>query len=33
MTNSIKLLDGNYVERQEVLDNMYSDDYYYNYLR
>ena len=32
MTNSIKLLDGNYVERQEVLDNMYSDDYYYNYL-
>lgn len=32
MTNSIKLLDGNYVERQEVLDNMCSDDYYYNYL-
>jgi hypothetical protein len=32
MTNTIKLLDGSVHEKQEVIDNMYSDDYYYNYL-
>jgi hypothetical protein len=32
MTNTIKLLDGSVQVKQEVIDNMYSDDYYYNYL-
>ena len=32
MTNSIKLLDGKVEDKQEVIDNMYSDDYYYGYL-
>ena len=32
MTNSIKLLDGKVENKQEVIDNMYSDDYYYGYL-
>jgi hypothetical protein len=32
MTNTIKLLDGKVEDKQEVIDNMYSDDYYYGYL-
>ena len=32
MTNSIKLLNGKIENKQEVIDNMYSDDYYYGYL-
>ena len=28
MTNSIKLLDGKVEDKQEVIDNMYSDDYF-----
>jgi len=32
MTNSIKLLDGYYIEKQEVLDKMHDDEYYYGFL-
>ena len=32
MKNSIKLLDGYYVEKEEVLKNMLDDEYYYGVL-
>lgn len=33
MQNKIKLLDGNLYDKEQVISNMYSDDYYYGFLR